>query len=64
MPYAIERYGDILDGLSAGSEQVQNYRQAESNYRDYVLRSTGKFRTNAIGSREFFLSSEEIKTKR
>ena len=63
MPYAIERYGDILDGLSAGSEQVQNYRQAESNYRDYVLQFDMQIPDECYQAvAEFFLSSEEIKT--
>ena len=38
-PYLIDRYGTILDALSASqSPEETAYRQAESNYRSYVLR--------------------------
>ena len=38
-PYLIDRYGTILDALSASqSPEETAYRQAESNYRGYVLR--------------------------
>ena len=38
-PYLIDRYGTILDALSASQSREETaYRQAESNYRGYVLR--------------------------
>lgn len=63
LPYSIDSYGQILDGLSASNEADQTeYRQAETNYRDYVLRYDSEIPQacrNAI--EEIFPDAEKIK---
>ena len=64
LPYSVNRYGEILDGLSASGETAQiEYRQAEANYRDYVLRYDSEVPEacrSAIA--ELFPGQEKIRT--
>ncbi len=36
LPYLIDSYGKIIDGLEPSNDAIIAYRQAESNYRSYV----------------------------
>ena len=64
LPYSVNRYGEILDELSASAETGQSaYRQSETNYRDYVLRYDSEVPEvcrSAIA--EIFPDAEKIKT--